>query len=323
MPSSFLGLVGTSDAMQKVYSEIRRFGESDVDVVIVGETGTGKELCAEAIGKLYGRERPFVPLNCAAIPDALVDSTLFGHVQGAFTGASSDHRGLVGQADGGILFLDEIAELSDAVQARLLRTMESGDYRRVGGERTLTSRFRVVAATQVAPERLVEEGRFRRDFLHRLGAVRIRIPPLRRRIEDVRPLAEHFLRGHLGRSGRDRPASISESAVSLLRRPRWDGNVRELRHVVEAAAAVCEREEIGRREIIEFLPSPRAGTSQPAPVTLAERVEQEEKRAIIAALKESDDNKVRAAEILDVSESTLHRKISRLWGEADAPGSQS
>lgn len=325
MKPDFAGLVGRSDAIRKVYRRIRRFADSPMPIVLIGETGTGKELCARAIWREYGRKRPFVPVNCAAIPESLVDSRLFGHEKGAFTGATRARDGLVSRAHGGILFLDEIMELEGEVQARLLRTLEEGEYRKVGGERPLRSRFRLVAATKEDPAKLTRRGRFRKDFFHRLGLLRIRIPPLRQRKSDIPRLARYFLQRYRKRCGRRRPTSFRENALALLQQPAWEGNVRQLLNVVEASAAVTAGEQVEREAVLEFLPvrvpggpvSPYAHADELP--TLEEAVIHAEKRAITAALARTGGNKLEAAKLLDVSESTLHRKISRIRDTSSAP----
>src|SRR5207249_2704237 len=168
-------------------------------VLVLSEAGTGKELCAEAISDL-SRRTPFMAVNCAALPESLVESELFGHERGAFTGAVQARRGMIAAADGGTLFLDELAEVPSTVQAKLLRTLESGEYRPLGSTKTMRSRFRILAATSGDPERIISEGHLRADLFHRLGAVRVRLPPLRERIEDIPRLAEEFLRRYLERS---------------------------------------------------------------------------------------------------------------------------
>jgi DNA-binding NtrC family response regulator len=304
-------LIGRSEAMRRVRDRIRRISRSHVPVLIHGETGTGKELCAEAIAA-EAAASPFIPVNCAAFAEGVIDSELFGHERGAFTGADRAHTGLVAAAQGGILFLDELAEVSPAAQAKLLRTLESGEYRPVGSSRILRSTFRVIAATSGNVDELVEAEKLRPDLLHRLGALRILLPPLRERLEDLPFLAEEFLRRYALRSPGG-PSSLGDSAMEVLMSHAWPGNVRQLRNVVEAAAALAGAErEIGGSQVIEVLSEGRstAPTASTFP-TLAEVLDRTEKRVLIEALGHADQNRERAARLLDVSEATLYRKLAK------------
>jgi len=245
-------LIGCSAAMQRVRGRIERFARSPVPILIVGETGTGKELCAEAIFRLSGYA-PFVPLNCAAIPEGVAESELFGHERGAFTGAVQSRVGVVAQAHGGTLFLDELAELPGPLQAKLLRTLESGEYRPVGAADVRRSLFRILAATSGDLRASVAAGRLREDLLHRVSAVRIALPPLRARLEDIPPLAADLLRRYRARAQAG-PARITPDACALLMQQPWPGNVRELRNVIEASAAAAgSGEAIGVAEVMECL----------------------------------------------------------------------
>lgn len=304
-------LVGKSLAAERIRAQIRQIAGSPVPVLILGETGTGKELCAWAIAQLSGRQ-PYVAVNCATLPDTLADSELFGYERGAFTGAYRDHPGLVAEANGGILFLDEVAETSPAVQAKLLRVLESGEYRRVGGTRTRRSEFRLLAATNGDPDQLVEAGKLRADLVYRLGAVRILLPPLRERMEDVPLLVDTFLRRYRHRYGAG-PAGFSSAAYEVLLQHRWPGNIRELRHVVEAAAALAgASDEADASHVVQVLKAPAhlPTVTDPRP-TLAELLRQAEMRALLDALREANENRARAAEILGISEATLYRKLAK------------
>lgn len=312
-------LVGASPLMDQVRDQIVRIARSPVPVLIVGETGTGKELCADAIAQISGRN-PFIPVNCAALPESLVESELFGHERGAFTGAVKDQVGVIAAANGGTLFLDELAEVPTAVQAKLLRTLESGEYRPLGSTKTFKSRFRILAATSGDIERIVSAGQLRTDLFHRLGAVRVRLPSLRERLEDVPHLAQTFLRAYLERSDYG-PADISAEACALLARQEWPGNVRQLRNVVEAAAAVAGMspaveahhvlEVVGPEPMIR--PVTRSGT-----VSLSEVRRRAEEHAILEALRVAGGNRERAAKMLRVSEATLYRKLGRKIEAASA-----
>jgi len=304
-------LIGQSGAMQQVRGQIQRIARSPVPVLIVGETGTGKELCAEAMSLLSGRT-PFIAVNCAALPESLVESELFGHERGAFTGAVQARAGMIAAADGGTLFLDELAEVPTTVQAKLLRTLESGEYRPLGSTKTLTSRFRILAATSGDLERIISAGHLRVDLFHRLGAVRVRLPPLRERLEDIPVLAAEFLRRYLERCDCG-PANVSPEASTVLMQQDWPGNVRQLRNVVEAAAAVAGLDPVvGMLHVVEVLASSR---SEAPPVdifpSLAEARTRAEEHAIIDALQRTAGNRERAAKLLRISEATLYRKLGR------------
>jgi two-component system, NtrC family, response regulator HydG len=304
-------LIGRSAAMQAVREQIGRLAHSPVPVLILGETGTGKELCAEAIAALSGRA-PFVPVNCAAFPDGLAESEMFGHERGAFTGAVRSHTGVIALADRGVLFLDELAELPGAMQAKLLRTLESGEYRPVGSTRTLRSDFRILAATSGDLERVIASGRLRMDLMHRLGAARVLLPPLRERIDDIPMLAAEFLCRYLERATTG-PARVSDAACLALTQHDWPGNLRQLRNVIEASAAVAGTEvEIGLLHVLQFLPPvARPSVAPDAVLTLAEARARAETRAILEALQRAGGNRERAAKLLRVSAATLYRKLER------------
>jgi two-component system response regulator HydG len=310
-------LIGRSAAIQEVRDRIRRIARSPVPVLILGETGTGKELCAEAIAVLSGR-KPFLPVNCAAFPEGLVESELFGHERGAFTGAVRAHPGVIALAHGGVLFLDELAELPGPVQAKLLRTLESGEYRALGSTRTMRSEFRILAATSGDLERVIAEGRLRTDLLHRLGAVRVVLPPLRRRVEDIPELVGAFLRRYLERSAGG-PAHMAPEACAVLMQHDWPGNLRQLRNVVEAAAAVAGSDaEIGILDVVQFLsPLASAAPGEDIP-TLAQVRQAAEQRAILEALGRAGGNRERAAQLLRISPATLYRKLGKRVRRAPA-----
>jgi transcriptional regulator with PAS, ATPase and Fis domain len=304
-------LIGVSAALQAARDQICRLAPSPVPVLILGETGTGKELCAEALALLSGRT-PFVPVNCAAFPEGLAESELFGHERGAFTGAIRSHTGVIALANGGVLFLDELAELPTAVQAKLLRTLESGEYRSLGSTKTLRSEFRILAATSGDLDRVIGSGRLRMDLLHRLGAARVALPALRERLEDIPVLAEEFLRRYLERATVG-PSRVSTEACALLMEHDWPGNLRQLRNVVEASAAVAGSDvEIGVEHVAQFLaPIQRSDGASDVVPTLAQARARAETRAILEALTRAGGNREQAARLLRVSEATLYRKLGR------------
>ena len=303
--SAQLGLLlGGSAVMRQLRDQIRRVARSPVPVLILGETGTGKELCAEAIGLLSGRT-PFVSVNCAAFAEGLIESELFGHERGAFTGAIRNHTGVIARSNGGVLFLDELAELPSHLQAKLLRALESGEYRPLGSSGTFRSTFRILAATSGD-----FDGLLRADLLYRLGAIRLALPPLRNRIEDVPVLAETFLRRYLERAMAG-PARIAPEATAFLMQQPWPGNVRQLRNVVEAAAAMAGADEaIGLLHVVEVVaPGACGSVSGSGLPTLAEVRCRAERDAILAALTRAQGNRARAAKLLRISEATLYRKL--------------
>jgi two-component system, NtrC family, response regulator AtoC len=287
---------------------------SPVPKLILGETGTGKELCARAIAQLSGA-RPYVTVNCAAIPDTLVESEFFGYERGAFTGANRTHQGLIAQANGGLLFLDELADVSVAVQAKLLRALESGEYRLLGSSRLHQSTFRIIAATSGAVDRLVTEGKLRADLFYRLGALRITLPPLRDRLDDIPVLARVFLH-HYRQRVTNAPDNISTSALDLLTGHSWPGNVRELKNVIEAAAAFAGAN--GRLEaahVTQALPAvqpPTDGVQRNGTPKLADALQYAEEAAIAEALRRSGNHRKRAAALLGISEAKLYRKLANM-----------
>ncbi|MBU6364979.1 MAG: sigma-54 dependent transcriptional regulator [Gemmatimonadetes bacterium] len=237
---AFHGMYGATPAMQGVYRMIRRASRTDVTVLVTGESGTGKELVARALHEESRRRgKPFVALNCSALPSELVESELFGHTKGAFTGAIKDRGGLFEAANGGTLFLDEIGDLGPLAQAKVLRALENGEVMRVGGTRSTQVDVRVIAATHRPLEQMVADGRFREDLLYRLKVITVALPPLRERREDLPLLASHFLRHFAERYGRPAQALEPEAMAALLRH-EWPGNVRELRNVIEGALVMAD-----------------------------------------------------------------------------------
>jgi len=307
-------LVGGSEAMQAVLRQVHKVAPQKTTVLLEGESGTGKELLARAIHELSPRSSfPFVAVNCGAVPAALLESELFGHVRGAFTDAHKDKKGLAAEADGGTLFLDEVAELPLPTQVKLLRFLQEEEIRPVGDVRSRKVDVRVVAATARDLARAVKEGEFREDLFWRLNVVGVKVPPLRERAEDVAPLAEHFLsRFALLRPELPRPY-LSPEALEALKAYRWPGNVRELEHAMERAVVLADGAEI--RE--EDLPDPvRAGGASPAQAPLPGRdlslkrgVRELEGQLIRAALERTNGNRTRAAELLELSYRALLYKI--------------
>ncbi len=320
-------LVGRSQPMRDLISRLSRVAPSDATVLIMGESGTGKELVARAVHTLSRRKaNPFVPVNCAAITESLLESELFGHARGAFTGAVKARRGLFEEAHGGTLFIDEVTETAVSFQSKLLRVLQEGEVRRVGESGSIKVDVRTVASTNRDIEREVQEKRFREDLFYRLNVVSLTVPPLRARLEDVPELAEHFLQRANERNVRKH--RLSQPAVEHLMRHDFPGNVRELENLVEQAAALSESEELtpidfplrsrSKAEATVGRSSPTA--ELPIPVgTLADAVNDAERRAIAAALEKSPDDLARVAEQLGISATTLWRKMKRLDLKTSVP----
>jgi two-component system response regulator HydG len=299
---AFTSLLGDSPAMQPVFEQITAVAGSDATVLLVGESGTGKELAARAIHWNGARRAgPFVAVNCAAIPDTLLESELFGHEKGAFTGAQRKRRGLFTEASGGTLFLDEIADMSLALQAKLLRALQDKAVRPVGGNEEMRLDVRVVSATNRDVQALVREGTFREDLYYRLAVIPIRLPSLRERADDIALLAQHFLERAAGTLGR-RFEGFAEDALAWLIKQPWPGNVRQLENVVERAATLAKGSWITRADLSTDLVS-LVGSSAPRRPTLHE-VEQQYVEQVLA---ETKGDKNAAARILGVSVRTLQR----------------
>jgi len=308
------GLVTESGAMRQALALVARVAEHNTTVLITGESGTGKEVIARAIHRASPRAtKAFVGINCAAIPEALLESELFGHVRGAFTGASGDKTGLFEHANGGTLLLDEIGELPIGLQAKLLRVLQEGEIRRVGDQKTRTVDVRVLAATARDLEAETRAGRFREDLFYRINVVVIELPPLRERQDDIAPLARHFA-ARLALRFR-RPVSLSDASIAWLEEQEWPGNVRQLENAIERAAVLTNREVLSPADFRnEPLPSPLsqdAGEKGEGRGTLREVTDAAERLAIIEALRATDGNRRDAAKLLGVSLRTLFYKIER------------
>ncbi len=313
------GLVGRSAAMLAVYKQIALACGSESPVLVTGETGTGKELVARAIHHHGTRGvQAFVAVNCGALTEGLLESELFGHVRGAFTGALSDKQGLVEQAQGGTLFLDEVGEMSSALQVRLLRTLEQGEVRPVGGGRARVVDVRVIAATHRDLEREVSDGRFRQDLYYRLNVFRVRLPPLRERPGDVPLLVTHFLGTLAGR--RATPAAVSDAALAALAAHPWPGNVRELEHTLERAVAEARGGPIDLGDLPPGFGVPPVTLEAPLFAGLP-TLEELEKRYLRHVLSQVKGNRSRAAEILGIDRRTLYRMAERFGLTLDDGGS--
>jgi Nif-specific regulatory protein len=315
----FDSVIGHTDAMRLVFEQVRQVAKWSTTVLIRGESGTGKELVANAIHYNSPRARnPFVKLNCAALPDTLLESELFGHEKGAFTGATAQRKGRFEQADGGTLFLDEIGEISRAFQAKLLRVLQEGELERVGGSRTLRVDVRIIAATNRDLEAEVRSGDFREDLYYRLNVMPIFMPSLRERVEDVPDLAR-FLAVKIGKV-QGRELTVTDSAVRVLMRHDWPGNVRELENCLERAAVMSEKGIIDR-DVIQLagLNVSGAESEAPAPVPAVERQrvdlddpELDERERVIAALEEAGWVQAKAARLLDMTPRQIAYRIQTL-----------
>ncbi|RKY57879.1 MAG: hypothetical protein DRP94_07780 [Candidatus Latescibacterota bacterium] len=297
-------LVGQSPAMRKVLEMIEMVAPTKATVLIQGESGTGKELVADAIHRLSPRKNgPFVKVNCAAIPESLVESELFGHEKGAFTHAVKRSRGRFEMADGGTLLLDEIGEITPAVQAKLLRVLQDGTFQRVGGEGTLKVDVRVIATTNRDLWKAVQEGKFREDLYYRLQVVPIYIPPLRERKEDIPLLVQHFLKMYGEREGKE-GLTVSEKAMDILMDYDWPGNIRELENAVERAV-ILAKGKVLKPENFFVGTTFREREPHGGATTLAEM----ERRLILRTLREEGGNRTRTAQRLGISVRTLRNKL--------------
>jgi DNA-binding NtrC family response regulator len=299
----FDNLIGRAKAMQEVFDKIRAVAGTDATILLLGESGTGKELVARAIHHNSARhDRPFVPVNCAAIPHELLESELFGHEKGAFTGAIRKRRGLFAEAEGGTLFLDEVGDIPPALQGKILRALQDRTVRPVGGSEEIRLDVRVVSATHRDLVTLVGEGRFREDLYYRLAVIPIRLPSLRERPEDILLLAEHFLRRSATAGGKSLEG-FDEAATAWLLQHRWPGNVRELENVVERATTLARGPQITRTDLgIEFALEASGVGLRPTLVELEERY-------IRRVLEETKGDKAAAARILGISIRTLQRRF--------------
>ncbi len=309
-------LLGRSAAMKEVLRQVELAAASTAPVLVLGESGTGKELVARTLHTLSPRAQgPFVGVNCAAIPETLLESEIFGHEKGAFTGAGERRLGCFEMADGGTLLLDEVAEMHAAVQAKFLRVLEEGAFRRVGGKVEIRVDVRVVAATNKEPATAIRDGALREDLFYRLNVFPIALPPLRDHPEDIPLLAEAFLQDSAAKNARGVKA-IAPETLRLLQQYPWPGNVRELRNAIERAVILCRGEAIEPTHLPETLRRPPAatGTAPSVTVPVGTTVDEAEKALILQTLEFAGQNKTRAAEILRISLKTLHNKLNRYRG---------
>jgi two-component system response regulator HydG len=306
-------IIGTSEPMRRVFEAIALVAPTEATVLILGESGTGKELVAQAThANSPRRAGPLITVNCAALPETLLESELFGHERGAFTGATERRVGRFELAHGGTVFLDEIGDLTPASQTKLLRVLQSQEFERVGGSKTLKVDVRVVAATNKDLEAEVQRGRFREDLLYRLRVFPLTIPPLREHRDDIPLLAEHFLRVYAERHRR-RLRGLTPRALDLLMRYEWPGNVRELEHAIERAVILARGEHITPEELppnIRTAGVDAEGTvPQEPPVPVGLTLKEVERELIRKTLEYTGGNRTKAAEVLGISRATLHNKL--------------
>lgn len=316
----FKDVVYKSKAMESLFKLISKIADSQATVLILGESGTGKELIARAIHESSTRKGPFVAVDCSVLPEHLLQSELFGHVKGAFTGAVKDKKGLFAAADGGTLFLDEIGNISLPVQINLLRVLQEREIKPVGSTGSIKVDVRVLTATNMDLEELIREGKFRRDLYYRLAVVTVHVPPLRQRKADIGPLAYHFMRKYAA-AYQKHLADITPAALRAIMENPWEGNVRELENVMERAVLLSTGSQIDERELSFAVPSiasspdrdrPGSQAVKPFRESIREHSRQKEKEALLAALRDSLGNKSQAAKLLGISRSSLYNKLREL-----------
>jgi two-component system NtrC family response regulator len=311
---SFEGIVSQSSAMQEVLNTAARVAETNAPVLIRGESGTGKEVIAHVIHyNSQRKDKPFIAVNCAALNENLLESELFGHEKGAYTGAEKQRRGRFELADSGTIFLDEIGDISPATQVRLLRVLQEQTFERVGGTETIEVDVRVIAATNKNLEQAIENGSFRKDLLYRLNVISIEIPPLRNRRDDISPLLEHFV-SVFAKEHKRKKLSFSKEAWDTLVRYDYPGNVRELENIIQRAVIFSRGEHITREDLPLNVRPTAAESSLPSePKDLQQQVDRLEKELIFDALRIYGNNQTKAAKQLGLTERNLRYKLKK-WG---------
>jgi two-component system nitrogen regulation response regulator NtrX len=312
-------MVGDSPTLTKILDQVKRAAPTNATVVILGESGVGKELIARAIHRasLRSKER-FVQVNCAAIPEELIESELFGHEKGAFTGATEKQIGKFEMADRGTIFLDEVGDMSPKTQAKVLRVLQEGEVERLGSSRTIKVDVRVIAATNKDLEEEIAQGRFREDLYFRLSVIPISVPPLRERVDDIPALVQHFV-GQFVRENNRRPARFSPAAIDALRHARWRGNIRELRNVVDRLLIMSDRDVIEADDVRHVVRADAGSGAGPrtvaaggtAPATLRDFKEWSERAFLVDRLREHEWNISKTAEVIDTPRSNLYKKLEQ------------
>lgn len=299
-------LIGRSAVMQQLFDTIRLVADSPATVLIQGDSGTGKELVAKTLHRLsYRRDKPFVVVDCGSLPETLLESELFGHMKGSFTGATAAKRGLFEEADGGTIFLDEIADTTPAFQAKLLRVLQEGEIKRVGGNQPIKVDVRVVSATNKDLVDLVKAKSFRQDLYYRLAVLPLYLPPLRERREDIPLLVEHFVAASCQRH-RQPPRTVSPEAMRALSEAAWPGNVRELQHYIERAVVTTTGADLGCKDILAL---GSIAKEEGLRTVVRDAVSQAERARIVEALKQTGGNRLRAAKLLKISRASLYNKL--------------
>lgn len=307
---TFGKLNGSTPRMKAVFKQIQVIAPTTASVLITGESGTGKELVAKAIHTHSKRkEKSYIAINCGAIPESLLENELFGHEKGAFTGAVSQEGGCFELADGGTIFLDEIGEMSSDMQTKLLRVLENGTFRRIGGKKEMQVDVRVIAATNRNLEELVEEGTFREDLFYRLNVFSIKLPPLRERAEDVPLLAQNFIEEFNLKTDK-KVKGLTREALNLIKKYSWPGNVRELKNVIERAVIVCQTDFIDVADLPENLTS-KAHKAPTVEFRLGQTIDDVEREFLFHTINYVDGNKTKAAKMLNISLKTLHNKLAK------------
>lgn len=305
-------IIGKSPCMAEIIETLKQIAPARSTILITGESGTGKELIAQAIHTLSGRKGPFIPVHCAALPANLLESELFGHERGAFTGASERRKGRFEMADGGTIFLDEIGEIDQLVQVKLLRILETKTFERVGGSESIQTDARIVTATNKNLEEMVKNGTFREDLFFRLNVLSIELPPLRERKDDIPLLTKNFV-AYYAKENNKKIESISDDALSFLQQYDWPGNIRELRNCIERMVVLSRESTLQVSSLpLNIREKLMPGSTQVNLPRSADSldIESNEKKLIIKALDETDGNKTAAAEKLGISRRTLHRKLN-------------
>lgn len=306
----FEGVRGTSPAMEGIFEVLRRVAPTNISVLIEGQSGTGKELLAKAIHNNSQRfDKPFRPVNCAGLTETLLESELFGHIKGAFTGAATDRKGLFEIADKGTLFLDEIGDMPLTMQAKLLRVLEDGIIVPVGSNKSVAVDVRVISATNQSLTALIEQKKFRQDLYFRIKGVNISLPDLRNRAEDIPILVEYFLQEAVAETG-SKVTGITDAAMTVLSNYDWPGNIRQLRNSVRTMVVMCDREQLDVRDIPpEIARRPQLAGGRGPTALAGVSLDELEKQAILETLAQTQGNREKAAKILGIGERTLYRKI--------------
>ena len=311
------GIIGKSSAVTRMMEVIQQVAPSKASVLVTGESGTGKELVADAIVALSDRkDKPFIKVHCASLSESLLESELFGHEKGAFTGATSQKKGRFELADGGTIFLDEIGEINMSTQVKILRVLQEREFERVGGERTIKVDVRVIAATNRDLLEEVKKGNFREDLYYRLNVVHIEVPPLRERKEDIELLVINFLNQFNQEDGR-KIEGISPQARRALLNYNWPGNIRELKNSIESSVVLAKGNIIQLEDLPPQITASSSSSQSNITIELPTTLEEAEKKIILGTIAYCAGNKSRASEILDIGRKTLHRKLNEYMGKSD------